>query len=306
MEATVLITTKDRREELRRAVASALAQPGVGEVIVIDDGSTDGTAEMVAGEFPAAQLHRSDASQGYIVQRNRGMRLASSPVVVILDDDAELESPQTVEQTLRDFDDPRVAAVAIPHVDVGVEDEPRVRAPAPEGVFVTSEFVGTASAIRRDVFDRIGGFRESIFHQGEERDFGVRVLAAGGVIRVGRADPIRHYPSQRRDVRRMDLYGRRNTILYAWYNEPFPSVAFRMLEMSAQGIVSGLRVGRPAAAVRGLLLGYRACWQERAERRPLPREVIRLFRRLWKHGPLPLDEIERFLPASRESGGRPP
>jgi GT2 family glycosyltransferase len=297
MDATVLIVTHNRLDELRRAVASALGQSAATEVIVIDDGSTDGTAEAVAAEFPQARLVLSERSQGYIVQRNRGFELAQAPIVLTLDDDGELASPLTVEQTLADFDRPLVGAVAIPHVDVvGSEEIARLR-PAPrDGVLVTSEFVGTAAAIRRDLLLELGGFRETIFHQGEERDFCVRLLAAGRVVRVGRADPIRHYPSSRRDVRRMDLYGRRNTILYAWYNEPLASAAVRMAEMTAQGLVSGLRVRRPAAALRGLALGYRACWEHRRERRPLPRPVIRLFRRLWKHGPLPLRDVERLLP----------
>jgi GT2 family glycosyltransferase len=295
MTATILIVTKNRREELRRAVASALTQTGGHEVVVVDDGSTDGTYEMVEREFPAVRLHRSDTSRGYIVQRNFGVRSANSPTVVMIDDDAVFASPSTVEQTLRDFDDPRVGAVAVPHVDVGIDERPRLRAPA-QGVYATSEFTGTASAIRRDAFEAAGGFRESIFHQGEERDFCVRLLAHGYVVRVGRADPIHHHPSAQRDVRRMDLYGRRNTILYAWYNEPLPSAAFRIAEMTAQGLVSGVRCRRPLAAVRGLALGYRACWQQRHERRPVPRRVVHAFRQLWKHGPLPLDEVVPFLP----------
>jgi glycosyltransferase involved in cell wall biosynthesis len=296
MDATVMIVTKNRRDELRRAVASALTQTADLEVLVIDDGSTDGTAEMLAAEFPTVRVRRSERSQGYIVQRNLGVQLATAPIVITVDDDAAFASPRTVEQTLLDFDEPRVGAVAIPHIDIGFEDAPRLPPAPPHGVLVTSEFVGTACAVRREVFLRIGGFRDSIFHQGEERDFCVRLLGAGYVVRVGRADPIDHFTSPRRDVRRMDLYGRRNTILYAWYNEPLPSALVRMVEMSAQGLASGISVRRPGAAVHGLLLGYRACWEHRRERRPLPRPVIKLFRQLWKRGPLPLSEIEGAVP----------
>jgi GT2 family glycosyltransferase len=295
MESAILIVTKNRRRELKRAVASALAQTTGSQIIVIDDGSTDGTAEMVASEFPDIELQRSEQSLGYLVQRNRGLRMAGAPIVVLIDDDAEFASRRVVERTLLDFDSGRVGAVAIPHIDVGIDREPRLHAPA-RGFFTTSEFVGTAVAIRREAFLEVGGFRESFFHQGEERDFCVRLLSKGWVVRVGRAEPIHHYPSQIRDVRRMDLYGRRNVILYAWYNEPFPSVAVRMVEMTAQGLLSGISVGRPGAAVDGILRGYRACWDERHQRRPVSRSVIRVFRRLWKHGPLPFSAIEPQLP----------
>jgi len=294
-EVTVLITTRNRRDELRRAVASALEQSCAAEVIVVDDASTDGSPDLVEREFPQVALHRSPAARGLIVQRNRGVGLASAPIVVIIDDDAVLASKQTLDQTLRDFDDPRIGAVAIPHVDVTVRSTPRVNAPAGDGIFLTSEFTGTATAVRREVFRAVGGFRESFFHQGEERDFCLRMLEAGWVVRAGRADPIHHYLSPARDLRRMDLYGRRNAVLCAWYNEPLPDALVRIAEMSAIGISSGIRVGRPLDALRGLALGYRDCWRERTARRPVRRGVNRAFRRLWKHGPLPIHEIEPLL-----------
>lgn len=294
MQASVLITTKNRREELRRALESVRAQTIEPDVLVIDDGSTDGTAEMILGEFPEVRLHRSERSLGLVVQRNTGMRLARGRVVVSVDDDAVLSSPRIVEQTLGDFDDPCVGAVAIPCVEGG--REPPFRRPTGTGVAVVSEFTGGSCAIRRDVFAQVGGFRESVFHQGEERDFCVRLLAAGWVVRLGRAEPIHHYPSPHRDLRRMDVYGSRNTILYAWHNEPFPSALIRMVEMSVKGVALGVRLGRPLNKVEGLLLGYRACWEERSERRPVSRQVNRVFRRLWKHGPLPLAEIAWAVP----------
>ena len=42
--ASVVITTKNRKEELLKAVESAMGQRGLLEVVVVDDGSTDGTA----------------------------------------------------------------------------------------------------------------------------------------------------------------------------------------------------------------------------------------------------------------------
>ena len=84
MRASVVITTKNRCEELRAAISSALRQSAQPEVLVIDDGSTDGTADMVRAEFPAVRLERSAESVGYIVQRNRAARLASGAIVFSL------------------------------------------------------------------------------------------------------------------------------------------------------------------------------------------------------------------------------
>lgn len=294
-EIAVLIATRNRREELRRAVESALRQTIDAEVIVLDDASTDGTAEMVEREFPEVVLHRSTVRQDAVARRNLGVTLTNAPLIVVMDDDAVLQSAVTLEQTLLDFDHPRIGAVAIPHIDVTVDPSPVLSAPARDGIYLTSEFIAAAAAIRREVYIDIGGFRETLYHQVEERDFCIRMLEAGRVVRLGRADPIHHYLSPARDLRRMDLYGRRNAILCAWYNEPLPDALVRIAEMSAVGVTSGIRVGRPLNAVRGLALGYRDCWRERAGRRPVRRGVNRAFRRLWKHGPLQLDEIEPLL-----------
>src|SRR4051812_19167164 len=127
--ATIVITTRNRKEELARAVASALTQTVACEVLVVDDGSTDGTADLVRREFPAVRVVRCDESAGYIVRRNQAASLARAPVVVSIDDDATFPSPRTVEQSLADFDHPRVGAVAVPFVNVW--DGPAVLQAAP-------------------------------------------------------------------------------------------------------------------------------------------------------------------------------
>ena len=58
--ASVVITTKNRKEELLKAVESALSQRGLLEVIVIDDGSTDGTADELKMIFN----HRGHGEHG--------------------------------------------------------------------------------------------------------------------------------------------------------------------------------------------------------------------------------------------------
>jgi glycosyltransferase involved in cell wall biosynthesis len=298
-DASILITTRNRIGELRRALDSALLQTSVTEVIVIDDGSDDGTAQAVAGEFPMVRLLRSPVSQGLIVQRNAGIWLARAPFVVSIDDDAVFSKPSIVEQTLHDFDHPRVGAVAIPLVDVAKSAVVQQRPPTAEHIHVASVFRGGAFAVRRDVFLTLGGFRTVIFHQGEERDFCLRMLAAGFVTRLGRAEPIYHFESPARDLRRMDLYGRRNDILCSWHNDPFPYAPLRMAELTVKGIGWGLKVGRPLRMLKGLAMGYRMCWAERRRRAPVLPATARLHRRLRRRGPLLLEEIEQEL------GGRP-
>src|SRR5262249_60916052 len=112
MKTAVVIVTKNRKSDLRSAILSALEQTASPEVLVMDDGSTDGTSEMVRSQFPQARLEQSVHSLGYIVQRNRAARLTSADLIVSIDDDAIFSSPRVVEQAIATFGHPRVAAVA--------------------------------------------------------------------------------------------------------------------------------------------------------------------------------------------------
>lgn len=295
--AAVVITTKNRKEELRGAIESALKQSVPVEVLVIDDGSTDGTPDLVRDLFPQVQLHRSEQSSGYILQRNRGADLASAPVVFSIDDDAVFSTPRVVEQTLAEFDHQRVGAVAIPFINVKQDEIVRQRAPDAAKLWVTSSYIGTAHALRRDVFRAVGGYRAHLIHQGEESDYCVRMLAAGYVVRMGLADPIHHFESPRRDFRRMDLYGRRNDVLYVWHNVPLRSLPVHLVGTTLNGMAFGMRCGRFWRHTRGLVNGYGALLKFFGERKPVSSETYRLSRMLKTRGAVPFEEIEPLLPA---------
>ena len=297
--ATIVITTKNRRDELRTALDSALRQRGDVEVLVWDDGSTDGTAEMVREEFPAVRVHREPESVGLIVARNRAARLVDTPVIVSIDDDAEFMTPDTVEQTLRDLDSPGIGAVAIPHVDVNKDADGWQAPRAPdrgETVWVTSAYVGTAHAVRRDLFLQLGGYREEFFHQGEELDFCLRLLDAGWWVRLGRAaHPIHHYESPKRDLRRVDVYGRRNEILHIWLNVPgrwvLPHVAFRALK----GVRLGFQVGRPRNMLAGIGQGLRSGPRAWRRRSPVRLATVRVDHRLRREQAVRIEDVAPAL-----------
>lgn len=298
MKATVVITTKNRKDELRVAVQSALDQSAHPEVLVIDDGSTDGTADMVRSEFPQVRFDRVEQSLGLIVQRNRGANLASGDVIFSIDDDAAFTTPNVVQQTLSDFDHPRIGAVAIPFINVNKEKVLHQRAPSDDGIHLANDFIGTAHALRRDLFLKLGGYREYLFHQGEERDYCIRMLDAGFVVRFGRSDPIHHFESPRRDFRRMDLYGRRNDVLFAWHNVPLASLLSHLLGTTARGVVFGFKVARPWRMIHGLVNGWAAIINQFNQRRPVRQQTYELSRRL-KGGAVRLEDVAELSAGSQ-------
>jgi glycosyltransferase involved in cell wall biosynthesis len=295
-----LITTRNRKEELRAALLSAFEQTGHPEVLVIDDGSTDGTADMVRAEFPEAVLHRCEESRGLIVRRNEGARLAKGEVIFSIDDDAAFSTPHVVEQTLRDFVDPRIGAIAIPYLEPHKDKHLLQKAPDRESVWITDRFIGTAHALRRDIFLKLGGYREHLVHQGEESDYCIRMLDARYFVRLGNADPIHHFESPKRDFRRMDYYGHRNLILFAWCNVPLPPMLVHLAATTLNCTRSVLRQPSHAPAiVRGVCAGYARLIN--TERKPVRPASYRLYRRLRKSRAITMQEVEELLPANAAS-----
>jgi len=315
MRATVVITTKNRREELLKAVASALAQTAQPEILVMDDGSTDGTSEIVARNYPSVQLHRSETSLGLIVQRNRAARLASSPVLFSLDDDAVFSTPGIVERTLREFDHPRVGAVAIPFIEVNGGPAVLQKARCPNGVFATHSFIGTAHALRRDVFRGLSGYREILVHQGEEEDYCIRMLNSGWITRCGNADPIHHFESPRRSWKRMDYYGARNKVMYAWHNVPPAYLPAHLMATTLMASIYSHHPARFVTRLRGVMAAYCLIAAGRASRHAVSASAYKLSRHLKRKGVVALEEIEyrlpgpfcpEIVPAAPVAAGAPP
>ena len=293
--ASVVVPTRNRKELLKQTIRSALAQSVPLELIVLDDGSTDGTLEMIRHEFPEVRLCEFGRGRGPSFLRNRGIELASTELVFPIDDDSVFSSPYVVEQTMNEFSNPRVAAVAIPFINPRLDWTRRQFAPDARGPWVAHAFVGAAHAVRRSLFLKMSGYREHFFYMGEEGDLCIRFLAAGFVVRLGMADPIYHMESARRDVSLAEFYGRRNDVLFAWHNVPMPWLPIHLIATTFNGLVFGFRSRHLFAMLKGIVAGYSECLRGQ-QREPVSPNLYRLHRRLKKRGPERLEVIESELP----------
>jgi GT2 family glycosyltransferase len=87
---SVVVPTYNRRERLHRVLTGLRDQTGTDsfEVVVVSDGSTDGTDEYLAsGAAPLPVVAATQENQGPAAARNRGVELASGDLIVFLDDD---------------------------------------------------------------------------------------------------------------------------------------------------------------------------------------------------------------------------
>jgi hypothetical protein len=226
--------------------------------------------------------------------------LATSEIVFPIDDDVQFVSPDTVAQTLKEFDSPRIGAVAIPFVNVKTDDRVHQRAPSFDAIYVVSQYVGASHALRRDLFLQLAGYRTVLFYMGEERDYCLRMLEAGYVVRTGRADPLHHFESPIRNKPRVFYLTARNSIVFGWHNVP----ALMLPVHCASTIYHTLRYAVPRGgffrAASGLAAGFVLSFKEYSKRRPVPARVISLMWKMRRQRIVRLDQAAPLLEKMRE------
>jgi cellulose synthase/poly-beta-1,6-N-acetylglucosamine synthase-like glycosyltransferase len=191
MRISVLIPAYNEARVIEASVRRVLASIGVAiEVIVIDDGSGDGTAAIVARAFaddPRVRL-LALANGGKARALNRGLAVATGGIVVALDADTQFE-PETIARLARWFADPAIGAVA-GNAKVGNRVNLVTRWQAVE--YVTAQNLerralarlgaimvvpGAVGAWRRAALDRVGGFPVETL--AEDQDLTIAVQRAG-------------------------------------------------------------------------------------------------------------------------------
>jgi len=223
---TIGIATRDRPAALERCLRSlAFVSHLSPEVLVFDDASSVPVHDQGTGWdlALAVRVVRDDRAPGYIAGRNRLVREASAPFVLLMDDDAALIGGDAAGRGIDVLQrDARIAAVAFAQCDRhGARwDDAMQPAPGRAACYVPS-FIGFAHLVRREVFVALGGYRESFEFYGEEKDFCLRLIEAGYRTVYLPDALVIHEPDQAgRSQQRYLRYVTRNDCLNALYNDP--------------------------------------------------------------------------------------
>jgi GT2 family glycosyltransferase len=105
IDVSVVIVSFNTRDLLRECLQTLQRNAGevAYEIIVVDNGSRDGSADMVAEKFPGVRLVRSCVNLGFGAANNRGFTLAGGRYIVLLNSDALLH-PQSLERAVERMD----------------------------------------------------------------------------------------------------------------------------------------------------------------------------------------------------------
>jgi glucosyl-dolichyl phosphate glucuronosyltransferase len=214
---TVAICTRNRMALLEKAVRSVLAQADDRvEILIVDNNSTDGTAEL-AGKFAAADSRVRTVRElqtGLSVARNLALREAKGDWVIFLDDDATVEAGWLAAYKIFFLQPPSrqiaiVGGAVIPHYEMAppnwVETGGNLElGPNPLCFPPNGHPWECNCAYRRDTALQAGGFDARLGHRGdaagcrEGADLNLRLQDAGYEIWWLPGAPIRHLVHARR------------------------------------------------------------------------------------------------------------
>lgn len=279
-EVTVVMITRNRRDQTLVSLRQLRALPEQPALVVVDNASTDGTAEAVSTAYPDVMVIRLPANEG-AVARTHGVRAARTEVVAFADDDSWWAPGALACAGRLMREHPRLGLVAA-RVLVGPKERPdpvcAEMAASPLGAHPTVPgavvlgFLACGAVVRRSAYLAVGGFSPVLFFLGEEEVLAQDLAAAGwDVVYVPDVVAHHHPGSATRDAGRTCLQ-RRNALLATWLRRP----AAVVLARTARALLAS-RHRDERCALRAALSRLPAALRAR---RRLPAQVERQVRLL--------------------------
>ncbi len=282
-DVTVVVATRDRREQL----ATTLPRHAPAPVILVDNGSSDGTPELVAERFREVTVLALGTNRG-APARNAGVAAATTPYVAFADDDSWW-APGALAHAAELFErHPRLGLIA-GRVLVGPEERldpismhmaaaPIGTSPDLPGPSVLG-FLACAAVVRREAFLACGGFDDVVFFLGEEERLALDLAAAGWGLAYCDDVVAHHHPglSGSRDSTGRVVLQARNRVLTGLLRRPWPVVVGTLRagarEVGWRRLLAALL---PGPTVRALLRRRRLPDVVEVTRRRLDADPVRL------------------------------
>jgi glycosyltransferase involved in cell wall biosynthesis len=298
---SVLILTWNRKDDTLETIRSIHEQAYRDlEIVVVDNGSTDGTKEAIRQAYPEVKLVVLDQNMGAAIGRNAGIAVAQGDIVFCLDSDASPGHDTMTNLARRFQDDPELGVINSKIVNAYTREIDRTAGWAyTEGnkddqdqEFLSFSFSAGGCAIRKKVFDRVGLFWEWMFFGGEELDYSMRVWDAGykilyypTAIVYHRVSPHRRIAGAERDCRSL-----RETLCVYLVRYPWWMIAiFAPLKVGATSVRAARRgyLGQVLGVVLEVVQQLPELWKER---HPISNQTVRYYFQLQReHGPLAWD-----------------
>jgi GT2 family glycosyltransferase len=208
---SAVVVTFNSREAIAQSIPALLAELSAGdEVIVVDNASTDGTADALTALAPIASLIRNESNTGFASAANRGAEAATGELVLLLNPDVIVQAGfrEAIVQPLSAEGDwaawmglVTMAEGTLVNTSGGVAHFTGVSwagdagvpvSAAPGGPREVAFASGACLAVRREHWRRQGGFSPEFFMYCEDADLSLRLRLAGGRIGIEPAARVDH------------------------------------------------------------------------------------------------------------------
>ncbi len=275
MRPAIYIPTFNGRERLAKALHSLRGQTRPADVVVVDNGSSDGTAELVRDEFPEVALLELGRNFGFGRAINRAVEQRPADPVILVNNDVVCETRfvealldaaggaecvagvlvQEAKPTLIDsagiIADPTMMGFDYLH---GRPLETALQAPSPLGP------TGGAALYSLDAFRATDGFDERIFLYYEDLDLALRLHAAGARCRLAGEARALHAYSASLGAGSGDKYARtgwsRGYMLRRYGVMSHPNLALRVVAAEATICFGQAVADRTVKGIGGRLRGW--------------------------------------------------
>ncbi|MEJ7682693.1 MAG: glycosyltransferase [Segetibacter sp.] len=229
MKASFVILNYKRKDELLTTISKIKKLIGKSdefEIIVVDNNSADGTVATVHERFPDVVLIARDVNNG-IAGWNDGFAKAKGKYLIVLDDDSHLETG--LNEAINYLDaNPQIGILALKITG---------------GVFETTDttewidkkdsggFIGCGVIIRKEVYEKIGGFAEWLHVYTHEYEYSLRCLDAGfKIVYFDAAHVVHRTSALNRTNKRLRIFSTRNemAIVYKYFGKSRYTYLFRI------------------------------------------------------------------------------
>lgn len=283
---SVVMLSYNRRSDVLEGLRHLLDDsPPDTELIVVDNGSADGTVAAVQEAHGKRVRVLALAENIGVAAYNRGFFAATGEYVVILDDDS-FPAPGTLGRMLAHF--AADAQLAVAAFDVRnyhdfdtvrrVDGEAAPAAPAR----CQLAFNGAGVGIRRDVLTAVGGYPEEFFLYWNEQDLSLRILQAGYAVRFFPDLVAYHkYSPVNRSSERAPFFYTRNLFWLIWKNFPWPRLVRDTVRLLFYVIYYSLEQRTPVY-VRAAFHALAGLPLIRGKRRPVGPRIVRDLRLTYK------------------------
>ena len=211
-KVSVIIPSWNRKDELKLAIPSIIKQDYPNfEIIIVDNGSKDGTIEMMEKEFSNVRLIKNPKNLGTSIAKNQGVAISTGQLVLFLDSDIEMTHERCISNMVKIMSEhPEIGALGgeaykTPNGVITKRKEITPNCETSTYIMETSDYqlyecgyIATCNCMMRKYeIEKCGGFDNDIIYAGEDKEIGYKLKKLGLKSVVDSRCLVYHYVSQK-------------------------------------------------------------------------------------------------------------